>query len=476
MINFQPGPVVQSFIAGREFFKILMGPVGGGKSTGALFDLFDRSLNQVPYNNVRRTKHIILRNTSAQLTSTVKPLIDQWFVTLTNGALGSWRVTDKTFEMKARLPDDTVLHTEFILQHADTPDDVRRLLSLECSSAWIEEAREVNEEIVQGLQGRVNRFPNRASGGVTYPGVIASTNPPPLGTYWHGLISKPPKGVGVYIQPAALLPDGRLNPDAENLNNLAPDYYENLISGRSEQWLEVYLMNRFGAGEYGNPVFRSTFKRSFHVADSELQPIMQSIQPLIVGCDNGLTAAAVFMQQDMRGRLNVLGEAFVPEGDTMGFETFLDRILLPQLTARFPFKRENVVFVMDPACWQRSQVNEATIAQAVQRRGYTPVKATTNDPEKRIAAVEALLSRQIDGAAGLLIDPRCTHTIAALDWGYRYRKSSSGSGNPSIEKNHFSHIGDAFQYGCLQVGGVLSPAGHAVSRSRPVQKVAYAWV
>lgn len=447
MINFNAGPTVKKFLDSRKFIKIIEGPVGGGKSTAALFDLFSRAVLQAPFKNVRRTRFIILRNTVQQLKSTVKPLLDAWFITMPPTPLGSWRLTDNVFEMRFALPDGTSVHSEFWLMPADTPDDVRRLLSLECSAAWAEECREVDPEVFESLSGRVARFPSRAAGGVTYPGVIGSTNPPPLGTYWQEHITTPPANWGVYIQPPAVLEDGALNPDAENLENLDPEYYNNIMVGKTQPWIDVYLRNQFGAGEFGNPIFKASFIRKFHVA-SGLHHVLQSVNPLVVGMDNGLTAAAVIGQQDARGRVNVLDEAEVPEGETMGVETFLDRILVPKLTAEFPFRKDNIVFVVDPACFQRSQVDEKTIAQAIMQRGYRVIRASTNDPERRISAVEQLLARQIDGKAGLLIDEKASNLASALEWGYRYKKTSNVP-----EKNWFSHKADAFQYFCLFYGG-----------------------
>lgn len=479
MLKFKPTPTGQRFIDGREFVKIIMGPVGGGKSTAALNELWRRAMAQEPFRGVRRTKFIILRNTMAQLKSTVKPLIDQWFVTIPDVPLGKWRLTDNTFEMKLHNKrDDTTIFTEFVLMPADTPDDVRRLLSLECSAAWVEEAREVDPEVFHGLEGRTNRFPNRAAGGVTYPGVICSTNPPPLGGFWHKMISEPPKGYASYVQPAALLDDGSLNPEAENLENLAPEYYANLIEGRSEDWVNVYLKNQYGAGDMGQPIYRRSFKKSFHVSEAPLKAVFQTVNPLIVGMDNGLQAAATVMQQDMRGRVNILAEAFVAEDETMGVESFLDKILTPVLAAKFPqFDKASVVFVVDPACFQRSQVDEKTIAMSIQQRGYSVVKASTNDPERRIAAVEGLLTRQIDGGAGLLIDPSCTHTIATLEWGHRWKKTANGLTSTTAEKNHFSHAGDSVQYACLHYNLQTPGVNHAKKHTaKPVAKSSYAYV
>ncbi len=478
MFGYKASPSAQAFMDARAFGKVIMGPVGGGKSTAALFELLRRAIEQKPFKDVRRTKFIILRNTMQQLKSTVKPLIDQWFVTLPASPLGQWRLTENTFEIKVRNGSDgTTIHTEFVLMAADTPDDVRRLLSMECSAAWVEEAREVDREVLSGLQGRTSRFPNRAAGGVTYPGVICSTNPPPMGGFWHDLISKPPKGWEVFSQPAALLEDGSLNPEADNLANLAPDYYDNLIAGKTEDWINVYLKNQFGAGDLGQPIYKASFRKSFHVAKSELKAVSGSVNPLIVGMDNGLQAAAVIGQQDLRGRVNILAEAYVPEDQTMGVESFLDKLLIPVLTEKFStFPRDKIVFVVDPACFQRSQVDEKTIAQAINQRGFTVVKASTNDPERRVQAVEGLLTRQIDGAAGILLDPACKHTIDAVEWGHRWKKTASGLTSTTADKTHHSHIGDAFQYLCLHYNMVAPGQSYNMrSKARQVVKSSYVY-
>lgn len=457
--NFKPGPIGQDFLDSRKFVKIICGPIGGGKSTDALMELFARAVMQEPYQGVRRTKMLVMRNTGAQLKSTVKPLIDQWFSVLTSNHMGTWRLTDNVFEIKFRLPDSTIVHSEFCLMPADTPDDVRRLLSLEASAAWIEEMREIDRSIFEGLQGRVARFPNRASGGVTYPGVIGSTNPPPMGSWLQELMADPPANMGVFMQPPALLVDGSINPEAENIENLDPSYYDNLMSGKTSDWIDVFMRNKFGAGGFGQPVFRNTFRRDFHVSKTSLKAISQSLHPIVVGMDNGLTAAAVIGQMDARGRLNILGECYVPEGETMGVETFLDRLLVPLLQARFPVRSASILFVLDPACFQRSQIDEVTIAQAVGARGYRTMRAATNVPERRIAAVEGLLNRAIDGGAGMLFSgPDTPWLTKAIDWGFRNKKQANGVVTAVPEKNHYSHIADALQYLCLNYNAMTNPS------------------
>jgi len=481
-VKYVPSPTGKRFIADRSFFKGLMGPVGGGKSTVCLMDLLTRAQQQEPWNGVRRTKYAIVRNTSAQLRSTVKPLIDEWLVSMptqTDGApIGTWRLTELVFEIKADMGDGTLMHTELCLMHADTADDVRRLLSLQLSGAWLEEAREIDPEIVKALAGRVDRFPSVVAGGVTYPGIIFSTNAPVVYSYWHKMLSDPPENASVFIQPPAVLDDGSVNPGAENLLYLSEDYYPNLMALNTDAWIDVYLKNQYGPGDAGQPVFKASFRRKFHEALNALLAIPAQASPIIVGADNGLQGAAVALQQDARGRVNVLTEAYVPSDMTMSYEKFLDSILIPHLLKKFPTApRTSFLFVLDPACFQRSQVNEATIAQAVQARGYKAVRASTNDPEKRHAAAEGLFTRAIDTQAGLLVDPSCTHLLKALEWGYRYKKNADGTTQLTVVKNHHSHIAEAFEYGCLHFNAQFSQTMTAFqSVAREVKPRAYAYV
>jgi hypothetical protein len=481
---YTPSPTALRFFESRKFVKLICGPVGGGKSTAALMALWTMAVQQQAFGKeqVRRTKFAILRNTSATLKQTVKPLIDYWFVTrlLEHGfpALGTWNMTTEgapSFEIRAKLQDGTIVHTQFVMMHADTPDDVRRLLSAEYSAAWVEEAREIDGPAVfEGLQGRVARFPNRQSGGVTYPCVICSTNAPPVGTYWHTLMTDPPENAEIFMQPPALLDDGSLNPEAENLENLDPHYYDNLLQGKTSDWVAVYLRNKFGAGGLGQPVFKGTFRMEFHVAKSPLKPVSSNMKKIVVGSDNGLKAAAVICQEDAKGRVNLLRDAFVPKDETMGYDRFLETLLVPQLRdLNVPF--QNVIFVVDPACFQRSQANEVTIAQIISRFGFQVFKAPTNLPERRIAAVEGLLMRQVDGGAGFLFSPEAGHAISAMEWGYRNRKTATGQGLAMPEKDWFSNVADAIQYAALyfNVGAALTGFGRPAAK--PIVRRDYAY-
>lgn len=470
MLNFTPpGPKAEAFMHSKAFVKIIMGPVGSGKSTAALFNILMLAINQPAVNGVRRGRCIILRNTTAQLNDTIKPLIDQWFVDAAGGNMGSWKLTEKKFAMRFALADNTRVECDLWLMAADAPDDVRRLLSVEASWAWVEESRELPEEVFSGLQGRVGRYPSKAMGGVVGACVMATTNPPPIGGFWQKSITEPPEGWESFEQPPALLDDNSLNPLREN-PNLPEEYYDRLIGGKTTEWIDVYLKNRFGIGNAGQPVYKTSFKRTFHVAQSELNPLKTKTYPVIVGMDNGLTAAAAICQQDTRGRVLLLDECYVPKGMTMGVERFLDTMLIPLL--RNKYYACDIVFVLDPACFQRSQINEETIAQAVQKRGYRVQRANTNDPEKRIGAVENLLVRQVDGQGYFLVSPQCRWAIEGFEYGYRYPPKRDGTANTEApQKNHHSHFHDALQYAALHWGHGIA-VDHR-PQALPIKKVKF---
>jgi len=450
-------PKGQEFMESRAFVRLLAGPVGSGKSTIAAIEILRLAMlqNKNPRDGVRRSRCIVLRNTAAQLRDTVKPLLNEWFVVKTGGKLAYWKHSEGNGRLYISCfhPDGGLVQCEVMLMAVDTPDDVRRLLSVEASFAFCEEFVHLDRDVFFGLMGRVARYPSRVDGGCAFPCVYGSSNPPMAETFWAEVLENPPEGWDVFWQPPALLEDKSLNPEAENLQFLDPNYYKNLIAGKTDDWIGQFLQNRFGVGQSGQAVYKHTYMRHKHVHEGLAASTLLGYSeqyPVVVGLDNGLTAAAVITQQDARGRVIVAGEAVVPDGETMAFERYFDTILLPAL--RQVTMSRNVVMVMDPACFQRSQLDARTIAQFVKDRGFQVIKASTNKPDKRIGAVEQLLTTMVGEYPRLVIDKERNPTlIKGFEYGYKYPQRKSGEMNVENgpEKNKFSHVHDALQYAAL---------------------------
>lgn len=158
-VNFKRSPTVQRFHESKAFFRGIKGPVGSGKSVGCCFEIFHLACNQAPNNNgIRKTRHIVVRDTSPELeTTTIKTWLD-WFPEDVYGKMG--RKPPFTQIMRFGLPDNTVVKCEIIFLALDRPEDEKKLLSLECTSVWFNEAKFTQKNIIDAATGRVGRYPS----------------------------------------------------------------------------------------------------------------------------------------------------------------------------------------------------------------------------------------------------------------------------------------------------------------------------
>lgn len=454
-ISFTPPPTVKKFMNSNAKYRAIMGPVGSGKSVGMCFEVVRRACEQAPGpDGKRRSRWLVVRETARQLQdTTIKTWLD-WFAP---GVCGDWFKTIKTFVLK--IGD---VEAEVIFRGLDDPDDLSNLLSLEVTGCWINECRDIPKEIVDGISKRIDRYPSRRDGGPTWAGIFADTNPPTIDTYWYYVFEHldPNDGVTPWANGWEIYkqPSGR-SPLAENRENLAEEYYD--TTGRDPDYVRVYVDGEYGHSLAGKPVFRY-FNADYHVAKTELRPIVSALHPLIIGMDLGLTPAAVVGQLDPRGRALVLAEA---TGFDMGVQRFCATLLRPLLAQRFP--GHPIMVVCDPAGVQRAQSDEKSAVDIIKAMGFKVIPAKTNAITARINAVDDYLLRQVDGDAALLIDPRCSALKAAMMGGYRYRlKKQSGEFEESPEKNKHSHIADALQYFALHTNASY---GGRVSTLRRVE-------
>jgi len=449
------------YMANEAYVRVLAGPVGGGKSVTCVHELVKLACGQAPNaRNIRKTRAVIVRNTSDQLALTTRKTVFDW---LPPGEMGIWKAVEKTFLLKAKLSDGTVVESEWLFIALDTPDDVRKALSLETTFLWGNESRELHPDVVDGLLGRLNRYPSMKDGGPTRSCALFDTNMPDEDTWWHDKMENPPSNWAVYKQPAAIVtpdkyvdmfgeePDGvfldkegvewTVNPNCDNYNHLPKQYYPNIIPGKTEDWLRVYLRSEYGRSLSGTPVYDKTFTPEFHISEEPLKVIRSGDYPVIIGLDFGRTPAAVFKQRDPRGRVVTLSEL---TSENMGIETFIRTKLNPHIANNF--QGCSFVCAPDPAGYAKQQQGEMSLVDVVKQAGFKCVRPPTNDPEKRIQAVERLLVQQLEGKAMYLVDPRCTHLIKGFKYGYRYKIKKNGEMEDKPDKNQFSHVHDANQY------------------------------
>ncbi len=428
--------------------RVLMGPVGSGKSVTCSFEVVRRATMQKPdAQGRRRSRAAIVRETARQLQdTTIKTFLD-WFPP---GQCGEYMRTTKTYFF--RVGD---VECEIMFRALDDAYDVANLNSLELTFAWFNECRDIHPDIVDAMSKRIGRFPSAKDGGPTWFGMWGDTNPPTMDTWWYYQMEKlsPVDGVSlnengwdVFKQPS-----GR-SPYAENLENLPDGYYD--TQGRSDEYVRVYIDGEYGLSLAGTPVYKY-FKPDYHMAKAPLRAITNGVRPIVVGMDLGLTPAAAIGQQDPRGRALILAEAVSFD---MGIQRFVRTVLKPLLFERFP--GAPVLIVTDPAGVQRAQTDERSAVDIIKAEGFRVISARTNSISARVNAVDDFLMRQVDGDPAFLMDPSCTQLKAAMMGGYRYKNRGDGG----IDKNKHSHIAEALQYLMLHIGNAGEGAMVRVKR------------
>jgi len=416
----------------------------------------------------RRSRWVIVRNTRDQLKKTTLKTWLQWFP---DGVVGHWKESEMTFFLN--LAD---IRAEIMFLPLDTPDDQQRLLSLEATAMFFNEARETHEELITASRSRMPRYPSKAmlaldpvTGKIpTYwSGLIMDSNPPSEDSWLYEQFEvSQPNGWEIFRQPSGL------SPDAENLDALGDTYYETMMEGATEDFIRVHVRGEYGRSLVGRPVYEASFVKDFHVAKEPIIPLVFDSYPVVIGMDFGRTPAAVFGQRSPRGAVHILDSLYV---ENMGLEKFIEEHVKPLLALRF--HKNKIIVIGDPAGWAKSQLSEESVADVFKRQRMVALRAPTNDPVKRISAVEKLMSKQSGGAALFLVDPRCKHLIQGLYGGYKYKRKKDGDYETSPLKDEYSHDNDALHY--LALG--IDPGGAALafedrSARREVKKVAaYGW-
>ena len=453
-INYTPAPVQRRFMESDARMRVLMGCVGSGKSVTCCFEVVRRASMQEPNaQGIRRSRCLVIRETARQLQDTTIKTWNDWFPP---GQCGTYMRTTKTYFLKVG-----DVECEVMFRALDDADDVANLNSLEVTFAWMNECRDIHPDIVDALSKRIGRFPSAKDGGPTWHGMWGDTNPPTMDGWWYyqmeGLdpkdgVSPNDNGWAVFKQPS-----GR-SAFAENVENLPDGYYD--TQGRSEEYVRVYIDGEYGLSSAGMPVYKY-FRPDYHMAKQRLRHINNGVRPVVIGMDLGLTPAAVFGQQDPRGRALVLAECVSFD---MGVQRFVRTMLKPLIYEKFG--GAPIMVVTDPAGIQRAQTDERSAVDIIKAEGFRVIPAKTNNVSARINAVDDYLMRQVDGDPAFLLDPGCTQLKAAMMGGYRYKPKGDGD----IDKNKHSHVAEALQYLMLHIASVGE--GQGLPQRRDIKPVA----
>jgi len=449
-------PTLARFMESDADVRFVVGPVGGGKSSVCVNELVRRGCEVPPCKDgVRRSRFVVIRNTYGELADTTKKTFDQWVPT--PSAICTFNKNDFSAQVRLQTAEGRV-HVEILFRALDREDHVAKLLSMELTGAYVNEVREVPKAIVDMLTTRVGRFPARADlvtddnpQGVCWSGVWADTNPADT-DHWlyimfeHGdvfeqEIEVPSTGEKILVRYELFKQPSGLSKEAENLPFLRPGYYQRLIVGKDEDWINVYARANWGFVREGKPVYPE-YNDQAHCKKVTARADL----PILIGMDFGLTPAAVLGQRAPgSGQIQIFAELVSEDMGAVSFAAELKRVMASKYPGR------ELRGWGDPAGEQRAQTDERTPYDVLAAAGLSAIgPAPTNDVRRRLEAVKGLLMRRtFTGDDAIVIDPSCKVLRKGFMGGYsraRVKVAGDERFHDQPSKNRFSHIHDALQY------------------------------
>jgi hypothetical protein len=485
-------PTIGSFHNSNAFVRGIRGPYGSGKSVGCVIEIVRRAMEQAPDRFRRRkTRFAAIRNTYGELKTTTIKTWQEWIPQ--EVAPIKWD-EPITCRWVTELHDGTVMDLEVIFLSVDRPKDVKKLKSLDLTGLWLNEAALLEKIVLDDGTARVGRYPAKKDGAAfTWAGVMMDTNSMDDDHWWHDLaegVTDPDRQAEIdatieglraalerlgmdrplmefFEQPPALIEaQGSyvLNPEAENVKNqpMGGAYWLMLASGKPKEWIEMYLLNRYGKVIDGKPVYPE-YNEAIHGRLMHLRPIPGL--PITVGLDFGLSPAAACVQVSPKSQMLLLGECVSLER-SMGLTQFIGDALKPYLANRFGALDPNgrpweFRMVGDPAGAQRSQNDERTAFQIAADLNFPIAPAKTNAFLARRDAIAWFLNRLVEGQPAILIDESCRMIKKGLKGGYHYRRvqvSGEARFQDNPYKNKYSHPVEAAQYAVLDYVTIEAPA------------------
>jgi len=423
---YRPTSTALAFHRADDRVRVIRGHVGSGKSTMMCAEIVFRAVKMAACKDgIRRSRWAIVRNTYGDLAKTTLTTWKMWFANL--GSM-RWRegksfTIDHTFNaiVKQNGTEEThKVEMQLLPIALDNVSDVtKHLKSLEVTGVFLNELSELNRMVLDFFSGgRLPRFPSLKDmpEGVAYwCGIFADTNPPEVSSWIYKLFEvDKPQEYTMFVQPPAVLKENDkyiINPNAENLKNIqnGEQEYIKMTWGKSESFIQVYLMGEYGTLSDEKRVYYS-YNDDIHSSD---HIVIDYKSPLIIGVDLG-TVAPAFIIGQMQGPVLVGIKEFCGEFTTI--REMCNDAVMPWLHDNCKGMRLGAV-VFDIAKTDHGDV------QLREFFGSVVIPAQTNNISQRIDAVAKRLSRLSQGKPLLVISRSgCPELRKGFNGKYYYRR------------------------------------------------------
>lgn len=480
------GTKMAEFVLSNRSVDIIQGPVGAGKTQGAIARI-GRHIQQQRVSKItgrRMSRWALVRNSYPDLKNTT---IKTWLELFPEETYGRFNWGQPPHHnLKFQGGDGVWIEAEIIFLALDKAEDIRKLRSTEFTGIFWNELPFIPKILFDEGDSRL-RYPGETDhGGSEWHGMIADANAPDE-DHWlaimTGQVPMPPELTddelsayrwppewGFYMQPpavlevrdaAGMLTGYEVNPAAENLQNLRPGYYQNMWRAKEKPFIDSRMRNRIALVVDGAPVWPH-FNPDVHVAHEPLRPVEG--HNVVVGLDFGLNPAAIFMQ--------LVNHRVAVQYELLGFnETSLEFAPRVKQFLETHYQGFTVEFYGDPKGRDKNQSAELTSYQIFANNGMTVAPApglANNDIQTRVTAVSSLLTTMAVGKPRFLLSPLCRTLKLAMAGRYHLVKAEQGVLKP--KKDKYADCSDALQYGVLGLGEGQRMIGLASAATmRPVK-------
>lgn len=467
IIQYHAQPTPSQFHLDDSFVRAIIGPIGSGKSVACCWEIMLKAMNQTPspLDNTRYTRWVVVRNTYRELIDTTLQTWFDWFPEKAPGT--EFKKMDMKYILHQGLRDGTILHLEVLFRALDKPDDIKKLLSLEITGGWLNECREIPKAVFDMLIGRLGRYPSKRIGGPTWHGAILDTNPPDEDHWFYKLFEEVnPSNHKLFHQPSGMAYN------AENVDNLPSSYYTNMIQGKDQEWVNVYVHGLYGFVRDGKPIYPE-YQDDVHTTQETilLPNSNDSKSPIYIGLDFGLTPAAVFGYRTPTGQWKIFDELVSDDMGALRFGKILGKKI------RDEYRTHELEIWGDPAGEHRAETDERTAFEVLRSLGinaWPAIASSRNQNDftlRREAVASALLRLSLDGKPGLIIGPKARNLRKAMAGGYKFKRlkvTGDDRFHDKPDKNQYSHIAEALQYLFIGAGEDYALVGFNPS-SEPLQ-------
>ena len=448
------GPVSDAYILGTHAIGVIAGPVGSGKTIASEKKGLVEAQRIYPgADGVRRYK---LGNYRQKYDNLWKAAIPSHWKLFPKDMVGStWTGASPRAARHALVFEDEFGRIEMITEFQAFSEDanVEDLRGIEFTDVQLGEIDTMPKDLLIGLGRAVGREPpreitrrnGRIFGDMNAPDVLNWT----YKTFYEAL--KPP--YHLYRQP------GGMDPAAENLQSHGGDhsYYQQIIDANAENyWYVRRMVHAIPGITRATDLVYEKFDELTQLAKTELVP--EPALPVLVGCDGGLTPAAVYAQEMSDGQFRVIAEIALERG---GVEELGDAMLV--LEAR-RFAGCEFHTVIDPSGKagedkdtddQREQrVSKGSERQRLASKLQRKVElAVSNDVSRRHDAVRAKIGLNLGpGRPGYLLCPSCVGLLRGKRQTYQFRKRQGTNDLSSVTPTFDTHVADAEQYAAMECG------------------------